>query len=541
MSIHFRDRCCAIAIMLAVSLSPAASAQVVFSETFRPTYGCFGTTPYFPAGWTRANVDALTPVGTVGYVNAAWVVREDFLSPNPQDCAAFSTSWYSPAGTANDFMCTPQINMPPEPVLSWRALAPDPSYADGYEVRVMTTVPTGGTGLIGNLLTASTTVTSIAAENSTWTSRQVELPEFANAPAWICFRNNSDNKFLLLIDDVVVRYFSFDVAAVQPEALSRYSRVPAWAGYSVAPGVRVIASGGRPVTNVSVLAESLLDASVNSSITSNTIATLPGNSATVAVFNQALPINAPGTWSMRYRASIAEPDPDPVNNVVSSGGLIATSDELARDSGPILGALGIGALVGGEMGQQFDVPVEFSLRAIRYEFFQNNGVGWPGQNVVANLRAWDVARNKPGQLIASTEPFVSQAAPAVVEAGFANGPLTLPPGRYVATVSEPVGGPSMQLAITDEVFTPGTVWVNWPTIPGGDWRNLETFDSTFTYALKVSLRLDPPPVPMFGDGFEDPLASMRVTLPVPRPTETAASAPIRRSVPVRQLVPELDQ
>src|ERR1041385_5968778 len=82
------------------------NAQILYSEDFDgiggPTAGGAGTY-MFPAGMLKRNVDNGTPAGAVSYVNEAWERREDF-SFNVSDSCAFSTSWYSPAGTANDWM-----------------------------------------------------------------------------------------------------------------------------------------------------------------------------------------------------------------------------------------------------------------------------------------------------------------------------------------------------------------------------------------------------------------------------------------------------
>ena len=104
----------ALAAAIALALAaPAAVAQTIYHEAFNvgiaEPAGCHigefpggaGTYP-FPAGWQLFNVDNRTPATQVAYVNDAWEVREDF-SFNVSNCAACSTSWYSPAGQANDW------------------------------------------------------------------------------------------------------------------------------------------------------------------------------------------------------------------------------------------------------------------------------------------------------------------------------------------------------------------------------------------------------------------------------------------------------
>ena len=169
--------------LIVILFTIQANAQVLYLETFDgisgPTAGGAGTYTFPPAMLLR-NVDNLTPNPAVSYVNAAWSRREDF-NFNVADSCAFSTSWYNPIGTANDFMWTPVINIPSgTTTLTWNGVAYDAAYQDGYEVRIMSgTAPTGGAGSIGNQITNSTVIYSTAAEPSTWTSHSVNISTYA--------------------------------------------------------------------------------------------------------------------------------------------------------------------------------------------------------------------------------------------------------------------------------------------------------------------------------------------------------------------------
>lgn len=183
---------------------------ILFSEDFDgisgSTSGGSGTYA-FPNGWFLRNVDNKTPDPSVSYVNDAWERREDFKT-NVLDSVVFSTSWYSPTGQADDWMWTPLISgITSNTTLKWNATAYDPSFPDGYEVRIMTSAqgpPTGGNGVMGNQLTNSTQVFVNGGENDTWTARQVDISSYAGQNIYVGFRNNSNDQFLLVIDDVVV-------------------------------------------------------------------------------------------------------------------------------------------------------------------------------------------------------------------------------------------------------------------------------------------------------------------------------------------------
>src|SRR5690606_30703643 len=162
--------------LLISCFSLQANSQIVFQEDFDgvggPTAGGAGTYT-FPAGWLLFNVDNRTPNLQVAWVNDAWERREDFKF-NVTDSVMFSNSFYNPVGAADDWAWTPPITVPTNGYLTWYAVAYDAAYPDGYEVRIMTTTPTGGNGNIGNQM-SSTVLFSTGAENSTWTYREVDL------------------------------------------------------------------------------------------------------------------------------------------------------------------------------------------------------------------------------------------------------------------------------------------------------------------------------------------------------------------------------
>lgn len=111
-----------------------ASAQTIFSENFN------GNNPL--ANWTLFDQDGLTPAANVNYVTDAWVIREDFDTTGVNDNVAVSTSWYSPAGTANDYLVSPAITVTTDNYLFYDVKAQDPQFPDGYELLVSTTTAT---------------------------------------------------------------------------------------------------------------------------------------------------------------------------------------------------------------------------------------------------------------------------------------------------------------------------------------------------------------------------------------------------------------
>lgn len=466
-----------------------AQSQVVFVEDFDgisgPTAGGAGTYT-FPAGWTLANVDNRTPDASVSYVNDAWERREDF-NFTVTDSAAFSTSWYAPAGAADDWMITPAIaTLPANIVLSWNAVTYDASFPDGYEVRIMTTAPTGTTGNIGNLLTSSTVLFSTAAENTAWTSRNVSLNAYAGQTVYIAFRNNSNDKFLLLIDDVKLEVATpFDANLLSLDTVPEYTIIPKTQVWNMPTLASVRNDGVNPLTNVALTLNVYNGAFAQ--IYTNTGTSLPSLApaavAQLSAGSFAIPA-VPDNYYFEYIVSHASADNNTVNDTLYNQ-IVVDDSTYARDNGIITGSLGIGAGNGGFLGQSFTINSTAALSSVSY--FMNRGyTGRPTASVL-----WNMSAGEPGTIIASTDTILFPDDSArLYTLPIHNGPFVLTPGTYVITAVE--FDSTLALAQTSDIFRTGTTWVDWPTSPLPGWGNNEDFGAGFAkpYVLRLNLNQD---------------------------------------------------
>lgn len=539
----------ALATAVALAFSSSSMAATLFLEDFQtridpdtqqPVLRCSGPggagTYPFPSGWLLRNVDNRTPAAQVTYVNEAWEVREDFQT-DVNNCVAFATSWYSPAGTANDWMWTPAVGpLPSSSSLSWRAKNYDPAYLDGYEVRVMTapTTPTGGTGVIGNQIVNSTVIYSTNAEPAAWTSHSVDLTPYANQTIYIGFRLTSTDKFLLVVDDVTVASNTVDLAALAattPPFAVEYPRVPA--GISVEANYKVAVKniGGTTLTNVAATAQPTLDgAPLGAPLTAASIPSLAGNATQTITFTPPAVLSTPGTWGVTYTATSDQnaQDTDPANNVLATTVTTIGGNVWSRHEGAVSGTLGIGAGNGGELGTSYTLTQTATFEGIRFAMGSlseptppDPPSSWVGQNLVANLRATG-ANGKPAAVIATTQAVVSTYIGGIYDVKFVGGPQTLAPGTYFVGVVEPTGsGGPMPLQLSLGRYVDSANWVNWPTSPSGDWANLSTFGANFQRVPQVSLLSE---VSLFKDDFEQ-----HADAPVSRPASAAPSPTTRNS------------
>ncbi len=551
MNVSNRRNLLTCAILLAIA-SPMALAADIFYEPFTiPPQGCPvsatdypggpGTYP-FPSGWTLFNVDGRTPATGVAYVNDAWEDREDFANDVTQ-CVAFSTSWYTPAGQADDWMWTPPITLPASALLSWRALAYDAAYRDGYEVRVKT----GAAPTQANQST-STVVYSNPGEEASWTQRSLDISTYGGQTIYVGFRNNSTDKFLLLVDDVRVKDGSPDLAAVAPVPpfTSQYSRAPL--GMDITPTLALTASnqGAGGLTNVSAIATPVLDGAIAGiGVVATPVPTLASGASAPLTFGAAAAYSGPGVWTTRYTASADQTESDLANNTIEVPGTTIGGNELARWEGVASGTLGIGAGNGGELGVSLTLPVGGFYAGARFAMApvppDDGGTppvpnACPGFDYVLNLRAFDTVNNVPGEIIDTTTPVPCEYnSGGSYDVAFVHGQHQLAAGTYVLTAVEAVGGPTLRLPLHADRFVTGTTWVNWPTIPGGTWMHNEAFGTSFAKTYELSLLQGE--MPIFADGFDGVTPARALFSPSRGPAPSVVHERPMRSVQPTQFAP----
>lgn len=229
-----------IILLIALQFSIPSFSQVLYSERFNTlsmntgTYSSGGVTQTYlykdvPTGMVMINggnlvADTLSgnyPFRAAGQKQKAWMA---YKHPSTADTFAVSTSWLNPQATADAWLITPIIpNIAANTVLTWEAIAPDMSNADGYDVIVSTS--TSPTPSIADF-TTNNRVFFTSAESGSWVTHGVSLSAYAGQSIRLAFRNNSANKYQLWIDDIVVKNVSntYDVAAISNDTY-KYSTI----------------------------------------------------------------------------------------------------------------------------------------------------------------------------------------------------------------------------------------------------------------------------------------------------------------------------
>jgi hypothetical protein len=225
-----------------LSLSVLLSAGLSFSQTIMSEN--FDASTNLPAGWAQYNVDGLTVASNLSSYNfgtKGWVVANN-IKTNVGNHVA-STSWYNPAGTSNDWLVSPSIAIPGTGTysLQFDVVAQDPQYPDGFKVYINTT---------GNQVAdfAAPAVLTVAAAPTTYTTQTIDLSAFAGQTIYVGIQNNSTDKFLLFVDNFMVRQPQANDAILLSSTLNRYSMTNTANTLSL----DVKNNGSTPITSITV-------------------------------------------------------------------------------------------------------------------------------------------------------------------------------------------------------------------------------------------------------------------------------------------------
>ncbi len=174
-------------LSLSALLSIALFSQTYYSENFNSG---------IPANFVLWNLDGNTPA-SASWTSDAWMARP--TSATATDKWAGSTSDFNPVGVANRWMVTPQIIIPSGAtgvLLTWDAYSYSGNYPESYEVKLSTT---------DSLTTSFTTLLfSTPGENPDWTIHAIDLNAYAGDTIRLAFRNKSNNKYAMGLDNIKV-------------------------------------------------------------------------------------------------------------------------------------------------------------------------------------------------------------------------------------------------------------------------------------------------------------------------------------------------
>ena len=151
-----------------------------------------------PNTWTLLNEDGLTVNPGLGlpFNDAAFIVVDDPAGSQ----AAVGTSWYMPAGTADDWLITPQVTLGAASVLGFEARSGDMMFPDDYEVLISTGGATPAEFI------ANADLLSVTGEEVAYQSYEIDLAAagYMNEDVYIAFHLTTNDGAVLFVDNVYV-------------------------------------------------------------------------------------------------------------------------------------------------------------------------------------------------------------------------------------------------------------------------------------------------------------------------------------------------
>jgi hypothetical protein len=145
-----------------------------------------------PAEFALYDLDGNTPIEELAKLEDAWTA----VWGSDDDIEAASISAYENGGQSDDWMITPAVQVKKGTYLKWEARAESPQFPDGYEIWVSTkgSAPED----------FDIKVFSIGEEHYETKTRTVDLSAFGfgDEEIYVAFRNNSIDKYILVIDDI---------------------------------------------------------------------------------------------------------------------------------------------------------------------------------------------------------------------------------------------------------------------------------------------------------------------------------------------------
>ena len=217
LSLHYQNNASMIRniILILILGTRLVNAQVLFSEDFNSLV--------MPVNFTTYDMDGLT---TSPMISGVCPFTGSFIicQYNGETFAA-SPSLFTVAGTADDWMVTPAINLPNNATtktLEFDARSGDAVWLDGVEIYVSTTGNSPADFLTSAALYNSTTT----GEPITWTTRNVDISAYSGQIIYIGFRHNNYNKFILGIDNIKVIELSDNDAELTSLDFAEYTTIP---------------------------------------------------------------------------------------------------------------------------------------------------------------------------------------------------------------------------------------------------------------------------------------------------------------------------
>ena len=185
-----------------------AATLIAVSTQAQTTYLATSFDEGIPETFQNWDIDENQPstdMANLGFtIGTAWIVTTEGKDNNSVAC---STSWYKNAGTSNDWMVLPPIEIKDaEAKIIWRARASDKDLRDGYKLYIghFPDADSGRDYIMPDDFDLLSPLYSTNKETFDWNLHTISLADYVGQTVYLAFVNDSKDKTCLYIDDIFV-------------------------------------------------------------------------------------------------------------------------------------------------------------------------------------------------------------------------------------------------------------------------------------------------------------------------------------------------
>jgi len=470
-----------ITLLLIGLLLPFSMMSQGWSEDFESvSVDGFGSVVW-PEGWAAFNgpMDSGTNEWTTSTEDASGGSVSAYIQYEPLG-----------AGMSQDFLVTPQFT-PSVEEASIFSFAHMKSYTTVYPTDYSVKITTGAQ----NDFESYVDLIAFGAGDLTaaFEVLSLDIPaEYYGIPVHVAFVHENNDGDDWFIDDVFVYGAGTHDLAIDISTSTEFTMMPANQASPIATAANVVNLGAVTDNGAAVLMQVTNDDGDVLFSETQSVDSAAGEVTTVS-FSGYTP-NSPGAHYVSatvYTGGDVPDDLDATNNELT-GTVFVTNGTFARDlalfSMEGTGSLGIGAGNLGYVGSTYSVNSPENVTSVTFGILNANGV-LDGASVRAAIFETSVTGSPQFTPVAYTEYVTVSGLQSLYTADIVGGSVAVD-GDFVVAVEEDGAnlpeGTSVQASSTPGIYTPGTQWVWWETIPNdlGQWQNAEEFGYELAYVLR---------------------------------------------------------
>ncbi len=432
-----------------------------------------------------------------GLITTWWGDAEGWVldAETPTNTALVSQSWFETPGQADDWVISDAFTVPNDGATyeaSWDAKAQEAApYNDGYQFRVVEDAAfttfnaalTDATPLAtasANLQVISPILYTCPGENPEWTTRRVSLDTYKGKTIRLIWRNNSDDKDALWLDNVAA-YKKADFASnirITHSPIVPYTFVPQFLAstYTDTISVKIDNNGSLALLGVSATFKGYKNSNVDlvDAVSVGGMAVASSKTLTSKAGYNIVAAKPANSYYYSVEVAATQDAGSYVETANLTGPELSTDSIFARDNGIMGSYTSVNSTSTSntkKIGIYYEIKAKTKLHSVSFDIYNCTAP----TTIVRIFKTTDFVTFAQVAASSSITLTTGVASETFYKAQFDN--LTLLPGSYVVTLDEPASK-SIGVVITENnsgenlLYFDGTNW-------GSD-------NSTLAIRLKVS-------------------------------------------------------